>query len=39
MIASHLLLLCLHLSRLGAAHDQADEAVRGGGKALVGNFL
>ena len=39
MIASHLLLLCLHLSRLGAAHDQADEAARGGGKALVGNFL
>ena len=40
MIASHLLLLCLHLSRLGASHDEADEAaVRGGGKALVGNFL
>jgi AraC family transcriptional activator of pobA len=39
MIASHLLLLCLHLSRLGAAHEGADEATRGGGKALVGNFL
>jgi AraC family transcriptional activator of pobA len=39
MIASHLLLVCLHLSRLGASHHEADEAARGGGKALVGNFL
>lgn len=39
VIASHLLLLCLHLSRLGAAHDAPDESARGGGKALVGNFL
>jgi AraC family transcriptional regulator, transcriptional activator of pobA len=40
MIASHLLLLCLHLSRLGAAREEPDEATsRGGGKALVGNFL
>jgi AraC family transcriptional activator of pobA len=39
MVASHLLLLCLHLLRLGAAHEGADEATRGGGKALVGNFL
>lgn len=38
MIASHLLLLCLHLSRLGAAPDES-EAARGGGKALVGHFL
>lgn len=40
MISSHLLLLCLHLWRLGASRDDQDEAgVRGGGAALVGNFL
>jgi len=40
LISSHLLLLCLQLWRLGAAHDAEDEvAARGGGPALVGNFL
>jgi AraC family transcriptional activator of pobA len=40
LISSHLLLLCLQLWRLSASHDERDEmAVRGGGPALVGNFL
>lgn len=40
LIASHLLLLCLQLWRLGASHDERREAVaRGGSAALVGNFL
>lgn len=40
MISSHLLLLCLHLWRLGASHDDPQESgVRGGGAALIGNFL
>ena len=40
LIASHLLLLCLQLWRLGASHDERREAAaRGGGAALVGNFL
>jgi len=40
LIASHLLLLCLHLWRLGASHDERREAAaRGGSAALVGNFL
>jgi AraC family transcriptional activator of pobA len=40
LISSHLLLLCLQLWRLSAPHDERDEvAARGGGPALVGNFL
>ena len=40
LIASHLLLLCLHLWRLGASHDERREAAaRGGGAVLVGNFM
>ena len=40
LISSHLLLLCLQLWRLSASHDERDEmAARGGGPALVGNFL
>jgi AraC family transcriptional regulator, transcriptional activator of pobA len=40
LIASHLLLLCLQLWRLGASHDERREAAaRGGGAALVGNFM
>jgi AraC family transcriptional regulator, transcriptional activator of pobA len=40
LIASHLLLLGLQLWRLSAPHDTRDEvAGRGGGPALVGNFL
>lgn len=40
LIGSHLLLLCLHLWRLGASHDERREAAaRGGSAALVGNFL
>jgi AraC family transcriptional regulator, transcriptional activator of pobA len=40
LIASHLLLLCLQLWRLGTSHDERREAAaRGGGAALVGNFL
>ena len=40
LIASHLLLLCLQLWRLGSSHDERREAAaRGGGAALVGNFL
>lgn len=40
LISSHLLLLCLQLWRTSAAHDAGDEvAARGGGAALVGNFL
>jgi AraC family transcriptional activator of pobA len=40
LISSHLLLLCLQLWRLSASHDERHEmAARGGGPALVGNFL
>jgi AraC family transcriptional activator of pobA len=40
LISSHLLLLCLQLWRLSASHDEPQEmAARGGGPALVGNFL
>jgi len=40
LISSHLLLLCLQLWRISAAEDAEDEvAARGGGPALVGNFL
>jgi AraC family transcriptional activator of pobA len=40
LISSHLLLLCLQLWRLSASHDEPHEmAARGGGPALVGNFL
>jgi AraC family transcriptional activator of pobA len=40
LISSHLLLLCLQLLRLSASHDERHEmAARGGGPALVGNFL
>ena len=39
LISSHLLLLCLHLWRLGASRDEQQEAGARGGAALVGNFL
>ena len=40
LISSHVLLLCLQLWRLSASHDERHEmAARGGGPALVGNFL
>ena len=40
VISSHLLMLCIHLWRLGTSHDAQHETVaRGGGVALVGNFL
>lgn len=40
LIASHLLLLCLQLWRLGASPDERRKAAaRGGSAALVGNFL
>jgi hypothetical protein len=40
LISSHLVLLCFQLWRLSASHDERHEvAARGGGPALVGNFL
>lgn len=40
MMASHVLLLCLHLWRLSAPDESAGEAAqRGDGPRLVGNFL
>lgn len=40
MISSQLLVMCLHLWRLGTSSDERDDAAgRGGGAALVGNFL
>lgn len=40
MMASHILLLCLHLWRLSAPDESASEAAqRGDGPRLVGNFL
>lgn len=40
LLSSHLLLLCLELWRLAVSeHDEGEAAVRGGGPALVGNFL
>jgi len=40
LISSHILMLCLHLWRLGRPREsQPESAARGGGVALVGNFL
>ena len=39
VIGAHLLLLCLHLWRLGDSHERREAAARGGSAALVGNFL